>query len=121
MRVVLTVCYGLAATTAGLFHDHGRPGDQCHRAPAGVEIFHSHESVLDHGEFPSQQSVPPQSPLDGPQCLVCKFLAQKPLAACAVEEVASVAHVQTVMLAAPPQCSAPASLSWHSRAPPDAA
>jgi hypothetical protein len=110
MCVVLTVWYGLAATTAGLFHDHGGADDACHRV-----------SAAEHSQgLPSQQSVPPQTPLDGPQCLVCKFLAQKPLAASAIEEVVPVAVVETVAVSTVPQCSAPVCPSWHSRAPPAA-
>jgi hypothetical protein len=119
MRVVLTVFYGLAATTAGLFHDHHDAGDARHLAAAAA---HPHSQGCDQvvGKLPERQSVPPQSPLEGPQCLVCKFLAQKPLAASAVEEVVAISLVETVTFSAPPQCSAPISPSWHSRAPPDA-
>jgi len=114
-RLLLAVVYGLAATTAGLFHDHSldwhsADGDACHHVAAGISHSDSQE-----------QHSPDQSPFDGPQCVVCKFLAQKPIATAVIEEIASVALVQEVVQAAPPKSFAPVSPAWHSRAPPHAA
>ena len=120
MSVVAAVCYGLAVTTAGLWHNHhdfdAGNGFGCCCSAQGC----LHSERPDQHRLESRESSPERSPADGSQCTICKFLAQKTLPVAAVVEVSSAPFVQTVAVAATPQSLPAIAPSWHSRAPPDA-
>jgi hypothetical protein len=121
MSVILAVCYGLAITIAGLFHEHGDAGGCCD-AP-GSKGAHSHcdDGTAEHQGTPSRQPSPGQAPADGSHCAVCKFLGQQTLPVAMPAEVLAVESARVAAPPALPQCISPVPSAWHSRGPPDVA
>jgi hypothetical protein len=110
LSVLLAASYLLAVGVSALFHDHRDHGD--HRDRCECCDHHAHSDELPGRGYSAADSV------DGQDCPICQFLAEKPVPVVLLVAPEVGLLVQDVAAAAPPAIATDVFSAWHSRAPP---
>jgi hypothetical protein len=121
IAILLAALYGLSITTSVSFHNHGPcggPAGGVAASPASNGHACGHCGVDHRGGHPTLDCRNRSADEGG--CFVCQFLAQKPIPADPVTEVASASLLQRLVRVEPIRLPCKRFFSIHSRAPPAA-
>ena len=119
--VLTSFGYVLTITVAALFHNHGGNEGGCFGCHSGASTKSLACDCDAHGEDRSCPAAPVDGSTDCGGCLICQFLAQKPVPVEDVPPPTFESMVEEAVAPAPARVAGVVFSAWRSRAPPSVA